>query len=146
EGGPWHGGRTCGTCFPLRVCRAHDVLLHHHVARTADDEQMLHIVAANEDETPPAVDRCLVDDGQSQLASAHGVAAEPPTAEPAQQPERQREQAEHHDHEHNDFEVALSFAEQGVHHSSPYLTCAAPQWGSPEWLMPLLPWGKPEIF
>ena len=55
-----------------------------------------------------AVDRCLVNDGQSQLASTRRVAAEPPTPEPARQPERQREQAEHHDHEQNDFEAALS--------------------------------------
>ena len=72
---------------------------------------MLHIVAANKDETPSAVDHCLIDDGQPRLPSARCAAAEPSAAEPAQQPERQREQAEHHDHEQNDFEAALSFAE-----------------------------------
>ena len=39
------GGRAAS----CRRCRAHDVLFDHHVARTADDKQMLHIVAANED-------------------------------------------------------------------------------------------------
>ena len=72
---------------------------------------MLHVVAADKDETPSAVDRCLIDDRQPRMAPARCAAAEPPTAEPAQQPERQREQAKHHDHEQNDFEATLSFAE-----------------------------------
>jgi len=41
---------------------------------------MLHIVAANEDETSSAVDRCLIDDGQSRLASAC-CGVDPPTTE-----------------------------------------------------------------
>jgi hypothetical protein len=99
---------------------------------------MLHIVAANKDETAPAVDRCLVDHGEPRLTAARCAAAEPSAAEPAQQPERQREQDEHHDHEDKDLEAALSFAEQGFqHHSSLRPRGVACRSGSPEWLTPL---------
>jgi ribosomal protein L12E/L44/L45/RPP1/RPP2 len=103
--------RPAGSRFAQRCRRAHDVLLHHHVGRASDDEEMLHIVAANKDEAPPAIDRCLVDHGEPRLASARGGAAEPAAAESAQQPERQRQQDEHHDDEENDLEAALSFTE-----------------------------------
>jgi hypothetical protein len=105
------GRRTDGSRFPQRCGRAHDFLLYHHVGRTPDDEEMLHIVAADEYEAPPAVDGRLVDHAEPRLASARRSAAEPPAAEPAQQPERQREQDKHHGHEENDLESALSFTE-----------------------------------
>ena len=72
---------------------------------------MLNIVAANKDETPSAVDRCLINDCQPRLPSARCAAAQPSAAESTQQSERDREQAEHPNHEQNDFEAALSFAE-----------------------------------
>ena len=84
---------------------------------------MLHIIASNEDETPPAVDRCLIDDGEPRLASARGAAAEPSAAEPAHEPERQRQQGQHDDYEEKDLETGLSFTEYRIqHHSSPSLT------------------------
>src|SRR5262249_31909725 len=114
------------------------VLLHHHVGRPADDEKMFHVVAANKDETTPAVDRCLVDHGEPRLTAARCAAAEPSAAEPSQQPERQPDQDEHHHHEQKGHEAALSFAEQGVqHHSSLRPRGVACRSGSPEWLTPL---------
>jgi ribosomal protein L12E/L44/L45/RPP1/RPP2 len=72
---------------------------------------MLDVVAADKDEATPAVDRCLVDHGESRLTAARCATTKAAGAEPAQQPERQREQDEHHDHEEKDLEAALSFAE-----------------------------------
>ena len=105
-------GRRSHRCgFAWWSARAHDVLLDHDVGWTPDDEEMLHIVAANEDEAAPAVDRGLVDDGKPRLAPARGSAAEPPAAEPAQQPEGQRQHDQHDNQDEQDFETGLSFAE-----------------------------------
>ena len=132
-------GRRCRP--PGSQCRsggAHDVLLDHDVGRSADDEEVLHIVAADENQPAAVVDRRLVDHGKPRLAAARCRTAQPPAAEPAQQPERQREQAQHHHQEQQNFRTGLSFAEQGIQdHSSLRPRGVACRSGSPEWLTPL---------
>src|SRR5262249_57402449 len=120
-----------------RRCRRQVVLPDHHVARAADDKQMLYIIAPNEDGASPAVDRRLVDDGEPRLASACRAAAEPSAGEPAHEPERQREQGQHYDYEEKDLETGLSFTEYRIqHHSSPLSRAHS---ALPEWLTsPLL--------
>ena len=122
----------------MALRRAHDVLFDHDVGRSADDEEMLHIVAADEHEAAAVVDRRLIDHGKPRLAAARRRTAQPSAAEPAQQPEREREQAQHHHQEQQNFRTGLSFAEQGIQdHSSLRPRGVACRSGSPEWLTPL---------
>ena len=104
----------------------------------ADDEEMLHIVAADEHEAAAVVDRRLIDHGKPRLAATRRRTAKPSAAEPAQQPEGEHEQAQHHHQEQQNFRTGLSFAEQGIQdHSSLRPRGVACRSGSPEWLTPL---------
>jgi hypothetical protein len=99
---------------------------------------MLHVVAANEDETAPPVHGGLVDHCQPRLASAGCPAAEPPTAEPPHQPEGDCEQNEHRDQGDQHLESAGSIAEQGFQdHSSLRPRGTACRSGLPEVLTPV---------
>ena len=131
-------GRRCRPPGSQWRSRAHDVLFDHDVGRSADDEEMLHIVAADEHEAAAVVDRRLIDHGKPRLATTRRRTAQPSAAEPAQQPEREREQAQHHHQEQQNFRTGLSFAEQGIQdHSSLRPRGVACRSGSPEWLTPL---------
>jgi hypothetical protein len=81
----------------LRADRAHDVLLDHDVGRAADDEEMLHVVAADQHEAPAPIDRRGIDDREPRLATAGRGIAEPLAAEPAHEPGDHPDQDEHHD-------------------------------------------------
>ena len=90
--GSGHGAGS-GRAGPLRpgsasrapTARAHDVGFDHHVARSADHQQMLDVVAADDDELAAPVDGGSVDHGEPRLAGAGG-GVEARRAEPAHQP------------------------------------------------------------
>src|SRR4051794_41444837 len=96
---------------------------------------MLHVVAADEHEAAPSVDRCRVDHCEAGLASARRGIAEPLTAEPAHQPRGQPDQAEHHDDGDREAKT-VSLAEYVEHHSSLRPRGVASPSESSEWLTP----------
>ena len=94
-------------------CRrsSHNVRLHHHIAWTADHEEMLDIVTAHKDETAPAIDIGLIDYGQSWLAPASAGVSQSLTAKPAQKPQCEREDAKNDNKGEQQLDGILSFAE-----------------------------------
>jgi hypothetical protein len=116
---PWQrigGSRlACGNCLARRG-GAYDVGLDHDVARPADHQQVLDIVATDQDQPTPAVDGGCVDDGKPRLAPARGGGAQVSGAEAPHQPCGQSDQAEHHDEGEQESEAILPFAEQEIQH------------------------------
>ena len=99
---------------------AHDILFDHDVARAADHQQMLDIVAPHQHEAATAVDRRGIDHGKARLAPALRGGADARGAEAANEPERQPDQGEH-DHERDDeaYDQRPFGAEQTIHLRSP---------------------------
>jgi hypothetical protein len=81
-----------------RACRgrAHDVGLDHHVGRAANHQQMLDVVAADDDELAPSVDRRGIDHRKPRLAVAR-AGLKTRDAEPADQPGGRTDQPKHDD-------------------------------------------------
>ena len=77
-------------------CAAHDIGFDHDVARAADHQQMLDVVAADDDELAPAVDGGGIDHGEARLAAARG-GIDPRRAEPAHQPGGRADQQQNED-------------------------------------------------
>ena len=80
---------------------AHDVLLDHEVARTANHQQMLDIIAPDQHQAAPAIDRGGVDHGKPRLAPALRGGADAGRTETANEPEGQSDEGEYDD-ERND--------------------------------------------
>jgi hypothetical protein len=92
------GAAARGRRFAGRGAGAHDVHLDHDVGRPADHQEMLDIVAADQDELAAGIDLGGVDDGQSRLAAARARRGEAIGPEPADQP-RSRENEDENDDE-----------------------------------------------
>ncbi len=71
---------------------ADDVRFDHHVVRAADEQEMLHVVPAQENELPLAVEIVDVDDAEPRLARAAPVLSgqhQPPAGQPPEhEPEK----------------------------------------------------------
>jgi hypothetical protein len=94
------GGPGGGVAVSRGRARAHDVGLHHHVGRPADHQEMLDVVAADDDELPAAVDVGGIDHRKARLAAAGG-GVDAGRAEAPHQPGGGADQHQH-DHECND--------------------------------------------
>ena len=124
-----------------RTRGAHDIGFDHDVGRTADHQEMLDIVAADQDEPAASVDRCRVDHGEPRLASARRAAPS------RSAPKRRTSQAAapisaEHDDE-GDEEVHRSGISTPKRVSNIAPPCAPgaaprldPETESPEWLTP----------
>jgi hypothetical protein len=75
---------------------ADDIRFDDNVARAADHEEMLDIVATDQDEAAAAIDSGRVDHRQARHASALRIGAQPVARESAHQPENDADQGEHH--------------------------------------------------
>ena len=73
--------------------RAHDIGFDDDVGRPADHQQMLDIVAPDQDEPAAAVDAGIIDDGKPRLAAARIAAAEPAGCRTGATPTRSRRSA-----------------------------------------------------
>jgi hypothetical protein len=94
---------------------AHDILLDHDVRRAANDQQMLDVVAADQHQPAPTVDRGRVNDGQPGLSPACGCDAEIRSAEAPYEPCEYSEQAQHHDEGEHESQAILPIAEYEIH-------------------------------
>src|SRR5262249_17106829 len=95
----------------------------------ADDEQVLDIVATDQDQPAPAINCSRIDDGEPRLAPACGGGAQVSGAEAPDQPCGQSDQAQHHDEGEQESEAILPFAEQEIQH----MLLPAPEGG---WVLP----------
>jgi hypothetical protein len=78
-----------------RVAGADYICFNDDVRRSADQHQVLDVVAADENEPPARVDASVVDNGESGLTPARARAAQPTGTEPANRPGSGADQTEH---------------------------------------------------
>ena len=128
--------------FARRAGRAHDVRLDHHVARAADHQEMLDIVAADQDQAAAAVDGGGVDHRQPRLAAAGGGGAQPVGAEPAYHPEERAQQRHQNDDGAQDTDRG-GYIKAFEHRSSLRPRGMACLSESPEWLTPAVIFAAP---
>src|SRR5262249_36540637 len=101
----------------------------HDITRPADHQQVLDIVATDQDQPAPAINCSRIDDGEPRLAPACGGGAQVSGAEAPDQPCGQSDQAQHHDEGEQESEAILPFAEQEIQH----MLLPAPEGG---WVLP----------
>jgi hypothetical protein len=98
---------------------ANDVGFHHQVVRAADEEQMLHVVPAQEDELALAVEVVDVDDAEARLARPRPVLPgqhEPSAGQSAQDKAEQGDQDQNDDESYDVLGRLGGFdAESGQH-------------------------------
>src|SRR5262249_52371636 len=96
---------------------AHDILFDDHVGRSANEDEMLDVVAANQDEAAASVDRSRIDHGQARLTPAAGRgAAAPRAAEPAIREGGKRDEAKNDDEREDELRGHRHIAEHTVKH------------------------------
>src|SRR5262249_37818030 len=91
--------RRCAAHFARRRSGADDIWLDHDVARAADHQQMLDIVAADQNEPAAAIDAGIIDHGKPWLSPAR-AGAESTATEPSHRPGDCSDQAEHDEKGH----------------------------------------------
>ena len=98
-------GRLIGR--QARIDAARDVALHHNIVRAADEQQVLDVVATQEDQLPLAVQLVDVDDAEAGLAPTRRcLVREPPTlpGEAAEKKDAPRENQEDDDEDDGELE------------------------------------------
>jgi hypothetical protein len=65
---------------------AHDIRLHHDISRSANHEQMLDVVATDQEQPAPAINSGCIDYGKSRLAPTRSRGSEIRGAETPCQP------------------------------------------------------------
>jgi hypothetical protein len=95
---------------------AHDRGLDDEVGRAADEDQMLDIVAPDEDQLAPAVDRERIDERQPRHAPARGT-GEADAAEALDQPVEKADQDKNRDERYDELRHdGTAFAEYRFQH------------------------------
>src|SRR5436190_8026803 len=95
------GARHGNVARRIHRHRAHDVLLDDEIAWATEHQQMLDVVAPDQHEAAPPVDRRSVNYRESWLTAALRAVADSRAAEAANEPEGQADKSEH-DHERDD--------------------------------------------
>jgi hypothetical protein len=107
-------------CLARRSDRdgADDILLDDDVARPADQQQVLDVVASNQDQPAARIERGGIDYREARLAPARGGCADPRTAEATQRPQRYDYHRQNDHQKHDDLRERHLCAEQTVKHRS----------------------------
>jgi hypothetical protein len=99
--------------FARRCHCAHDIGFNDHISRSAGHQQVLDIVAADQNQAPPRIDAGVIDDRESRLAATRTRRAQPSGAEAAQHPGGDADQCQ--DHEECDEEAQRKRFRHEIH-------------------------------
>ena len=100
-----------------RAHGAHDILLDHHIGRPADHQQMLDIVAPDDDELPASIHRGRIDHGKPGLPPARRGSAEALCGVAAQSPGDEADEPEYDKEAKEDLQADRDlYAKQDIEH------------------------------
>jgi hypothetical protein len=122
-GGSGAGLALTSRRYGSRCCGLPDIRLDHDIGGAADQQQMLHVVAPDQHQTPAAIDAGGIDHGEAGLAAPRAHDAQISAGESPHQVAGRAKDRENDDEGEQELHRNGHVVEEGLHRSAPFPPC-----------------------